>query len=123
MRPSLRIAAMPWRSRSERSEGSTRPKATSTFRLQLAEQVAQRPGGGIIHVGDRARVDDEPCHRLGRAVDQRPRLVGETVGVGVEEISAEAVENQARPVCWPGSAGLVSQPPCGSGVSTMVCGR
>ena len=61
---------------------------------------------------------------VGRAVDERAHLVGEAVGVGVEEVRAEAVDDQAGlGLLRPARPALVSQPALRSGTSTMVCGR
>jgi CNT family concentrative nucleoside transporter len=81
---------------------------------EFAEQVAERPRGGIVYIGQRGRVDYEMAHRRRRLGDQVARLVGETVGVGVEQIGA---------VWRPGCASLGSQRPSAFGASMAICGR
>ena len=39
-------------------------------------------------------VDDEPAHRRRGVLHQGAHLVGEAVGVGVEEIRTEAIDDQ-----------------------------
>src|SRR5271166_1185953 len=62
---------------------------------QFREEVADSPGGGIVDVEDRRAIDDKPPDRRGRALDERAHLVGEAVGVGVEQVRAKTVDDEA----------------------------
>ena len=85
------------------TRASTKPTRTL---FSPSAEVADRPGGGYVHVQDRFGVDDEPFDRLRRAVDESAHLVGEAVGVGVEEIGAEAVDDEpGLGLHRPGAAG------------------
>ena len=63
---------------------------------EFVEQVAHGLRGGVVDVGDRAGIDDEPADRHRRAVDEIAHLVGKEVGVGVKQIRTEAIDNEPR---------------------------
>lgn len=63
---------------------------------EFAEQVADDASGRIVDVGHRAGVQDKPPNRRGRAVDEGAHFVGEAVGVGVEKVRAEPVDDESR---------------------------
>ena len=76
--------------------------------LQFVDEVAERPRCGIVDVENGGAVDDEPSHRLGRVGHKSAHLIGEAVGVGVEEVGAEPVDDEA----WIGrEAGSKRLPP------------
>ena len=54
---------------------------------QVLLELPQRPRGRIVHVRDRAGIDQEPAHGLGRPCDQRSRLRREVTRVGIEQRS------------------------------------
>ena len=64
--------------------------------LQFRNQIVHGAPGGKINVGDRAGVDHEMAHGSRRGGDQVARLVGEAIGIGVEQVGAEAIDDQAR---------------------------
>src|SRR5271157_4545123 len=72
-----------------------RERDANVLGCEFAEQVADSPGGRIVEVGHSAGVEDEPPDRRGRLVDERAHLVGESIGVGVEQIRAEPVDDKS----------------------------
>jgi hypothetical protein len=70
-------------------------RITAQF-LQLRQKIAKGPPGVKVDVRERAGVDHEIAHMRRRRGDQLARLVCEAVDVGVEQIGAEAIDDQAR---------------------------
>jgi hypothetical protein len=85
------------------------------FRHQLVEEIANRSGGRVVEIGNRARVYNEPSYRRWRGCDERASLAGETVGVGVEEIGPKPIDDESglRLGTWLGRRGRPST--CGVG--------
>ena len=92
------------------------------FAGKLFQQGANGLRRGQVDVSDRLCVDDEPLDRLRRLFDQFVDLIGKTVGVGVEEIRAEAIDDQSRRGLQARDGRRRLPCPPASGMSTIVCG-
>ena len=62
--------------------------------LQVVGQLEQGLGAGVVDVVDRLGLEDEPVRRVSD-VDQAHDVLGEALGVGVEDPDREPVDDQA----------------------------
>src|ERR1700733_2085304 len=63
---------------------------------EIGEQVADGAGSGEVEVGDGAGVDYEPMNGCWSAFDKRAHVFNEAAIVGVKEVGAEAIDDEAR---------------------------
>src|SRR6202521_2647286 len=63
--------------------------------FEILEEFEQGLGSGVVDVGDGACIDDEAMNGRRRVRHERAYLVGKAVLVGVEQIRAEAIDDDA----------------------------
>ena len=92
-------------------------------RLKGLQQAASRLRRGVIDRGDGRGVHHEVMHR-GRCLREKAlHFLDEARLVGVEQVGAKTIDDQAGWVPIPGTTSLGTQRPSASGASTIVCGR
>ena len=66
-----------------------------TGAAEIVAKIMHRASGGEVDRGDRPGIDHQPAHRRRRVRDQTAHLVREEIGVGIEQIGAEMVDDQS----------------------------